>query len=65
MRFLDYNGSGGLDPQDIVTSVAIEEATRKDNEPRMQPPKKLENNAGCATMAAFIALPLLIILFAL
>lgn len=63
MRFLDYNGSGGLDPQDIATSMAVEEAAGKDE--GADSPKPLENNAGCATMAAFIALPLLLALIAL
>ena len=30
MRFLDYNGNGGLDPQDIATSVAVGEARREE-----------------------------------
>ena len=63
MKFLDYNGNGGLDPQDIVTSVVIEETAPKAEE--ADSPQRLENNAGCATMAAFIALPILIILLAL
>lgn len=31
MRFLDYNGSGGLDSQDIATSIAVE-SSRDDEE---------------------------------
>ena len=58
MRFVDWNGSGGLDLQDIATSVAVEEAARKADESGI--PKSHENNAGCATMAAFIALPVLL-----
>lgn len=63
MRFIDWNGDGGLDPQDIATSVVVEETTRKAE--NNDTSKQLETNAGCATMAAFIALPLLIILIAL
>ena len=33
MRFLDYNGNGGLDPQDIATSVAVGEARREEAKP--------------------------------
>ena len=65
MRFIDYNGSGGLDPQDIATSVAVDEAAREGEKDKSHDTKPLENNAGCATMAAFIALPFLIILIAL
>ena len=53
MRFIDYNGSGGLDPQDIATSVAVEEATREDAaDEKETPAQHLSQNAGCATMAA-------------
>lgn len=64
MRFLDYNGSGGLDSQDIATSIAVESA-RDDEEDDAATHKALESNAGCATMAAFIALTILIIALAL
>ncbi|MBR0406253.1 MAG: hypothetical protein IJI68_13790 [Eggerthellaceae bacterium] len=63
MRFLDYNGSNGLDPQDIATSVAAEETARKSEEADSS--KHLGSNAGCATMAAIIALPILIVSLAL
>ncbi|MBQ3301634.1 MAG: hypothetical protein IJH04_05780 [Eggerthellaceae bacterium] len=64
MRFLDYNGSGGLDSQDIATSIAVESA-RDDEEDDAAARKALESNAGCATMAAFMALTILIITQAL
>lgn len=65
MRFIDYDGNSGLDPRDIATSIAVESAERgegADSEARL---KGSEANAGCATMAAFMALPMLIILLAL
>lgn len=65
MRFIDYNGSGGLDPQDIATSIAVEEATREDEPAEKSTPRQLSSNVGCATMAAFMTLPILAILFAL
>ncbi len=65
MRFIDYNGSGGLDPQDIATSIAVEETARYDEPAEKSTPRQLSNNAGCATMAAFMALPILAILLAL
>ena len=65
MRFIDYNGSGGLDPQDIATSVAVEETTGEEKADGTRSPNPLESNAGCATMAAFIVIPILSILFAL
>ena len=64
MRFLDYNGSGGLDSQDIATSIAVESA-RDDEEDDAAARKALESNAGCATMATFMALTILIITQAL
>ena len=65
MRFLDYDGSGGLDPQDIAASIAVEESARSDEKSDAATRKSLESNAGCATMAAIIALPILIMLLAL
>lgn len=65
MRFLDYNGSGGLDPQDVTTSVVVEKATREDGLDGSPVGKPLEANAGCSTMAPFIVLPILAILIAL
>ncbi|MBR0404093.1 MAG: hypothetical protein IJI68_02655 [Eggerthellaceae bacterium] len=65
MRFLDYNGSGGLDPQDVTTGIVVEKATCEDGldgSPAGKPP---EANAGCATMTSFIVLPILAILIAL
>lgn len=65
MRFIDYNGTGGIDPQDIATSVAIETATL-DDEPDQKPgPNAAESGAGCATAIACIALPLLFVIVAL
>lgn len=49
MRFLDYNGNGGLDLQDIATSVVVEEATRVDEQDFDSKPKQLDSNAGCVT----------------
>lgn len=65
MRFVDYNGTGRLDPQDIATSVAVEEARREENSSPKPEGTPLASNAGCATMAAFMAFPILIILLAL
>lgn len=64
MRFLDYNGSGGLDSQDIATSV-VEEAAREEKADAAHSPNPLESNAGCATTLAFMALPILAMLLAL
>lgn len=63
MRYIDWNGDGGLDPQDIATSVVVEETTRETENDDAS--KQLETSAGCATLAAFIAIPLLIILITL
>ncbi len=65
MRFIDYNGSGRLDPQDIATSVAMEEARREEDPSPKPEGAPLASNTGCATMAAFMAFPILIILLAL
>ena len=69
MRFLDYNGSGSLDPQDIATSVVVEESVRVDEQdPEPGPdykPTQLDSNAGCATMAALVAFTVLITLVVL
>jgi hypothetical protein len=65
MRFLDYNGNGGLDPQDITTSEIVNEATHDEKADGGQMPKNLESNAGYATTAVFIALSALIMLLAL
>lgn len=66
MRFLDYNGNGGLDSQDIATSVVVEEAARVDEKDSdYSKPRQLDSNAGCATMAAFIVLSLLVAFIAL
>ena len=63
MRFIDYNGSGGIDPQDIATSVAVETATSEEDPDRKagpKDPKAAESGVGCATLVACIALlPLL------
>lgn len=50
MRFIDFNGSGGIDPQDIATSVAVEEAAehRDDSDEA----GGLQANPGCAAMTA-------------
>ena len=63
MKFIDWNGDGGLDPQDIATSVVVEESTRKAE--NNDTSKQLKTNAGCATLVAFITLPILILIIAL
>lgn len=77
MRFIDYNGSGGLDPKDIATSVAVETAKppkevdcKTDPKPpkeadRKADPKPLKASAGCATMVALMLVPALLLLIAL
>ena len=65
MRFIDYNGSGGLDSQDIATSVAVDKATQDDPPAEELSPQELSGNAGCATAAILMALPVLAILLAL
>ena len=65
MRFLDYDGSGNLDPQDIAASIALEESARSDEMSVAATRKSLKSNAGCAAMAAVIALPILIVSLAL
>ena len=65
MRFIDYNGSGNLDPRDIATGVAVEEPARNEEPDRAdcgRTPGQLESNSGCATMTALMALPFLIVL---
>ena len=56
MRFVDWNGSGGIDPQDIATSTAIDKATAKEDKPDAPEPRDLGASAGCAAMAALGAL---------
>jgi len=65
MRFIDYDGGGRLDPHDIATSIAVEEAMREDGKDAKLELKPVAENAGCATVAAFMALPILAILLAL
>ena len=65
MRFIDYNGSGGLDQQDIATSIVVEEAAREEDQLTDSASKRLEANTGCATLAAFIALSVLALIAAL
>jgi len=68
-EFLEYgsdiNGSGGLDPRDVTTGIAVKKAAREDGLDGSPTGKPLEANAGCATMAPFIVLPILAILIAL
>ena len=52
MRFIDYDGSGGLDSRDIATSVAVDEATHEDRPRDEGEEAPVEARAGCATMAA-------------
>ena len=64
MRFIDYNGTGGLDAQDLSTSVVVEKAV-SDNEHEADTGQKLlASNAGCSTIAALIAIPILILVSA-
>ena len=66
MRFIDYNGTGGLDHQDIATSISVESAAHGEGSERETPPKGAESNAGCATtMATLMVLPMLVLLIAL
>lgn len=64
MRFLDYNGSGGLDQRDIATSAAVEKTTHKETGDDARAPGPPEANAGCATTATFMALAIMTILLA-
>lgn len=54
MRFLDYNGNGGLDPQDIATSLSVEEAGEQKDERHETHigNGSFETNPGCAAMTA-------------
>lgn len=66
MRFLDYNGNGGLDPQDIATSVVVERADERVDEQRETPDGSgnLQANPGCAaitTLAMAITIALIIL----
>lgn len=65
MRFLDYNGTGGLDPQDITTSVATGNATEEESSRDDERSDGLQTNAGCATLAALMFAPALMLLLAL
>lgn len=65
MRFIDYNGSGGIDPQDIATSVAVETATLDEESDQRPGLNAAESGAGCATAIACIALSLLFVIVAL
>ena len=55
MRFIDWNGNGGIDSQDIATNVIVEES-RRDDEHRENASQPLSSNAGCATMVALAAI---------
>ena len=65
MRFIDYNGSGGLDAQDLTPSIAVENAADSERPEHEAQQKGPETNVGCATIAAIVAIPILIILLAL
>jgi len=65
MRFLDYNGTGGLDAQDLATSVIVEEAAREEEPTGKPTAQPLSGNAGCATMISGAVVIALIILLAL
>ena len=65
MRFIDYNSTGGLDAQDLATSVIVEEAARE-KEPAEKPTAQpLSGNVGCATEISAVVIAALIILLAL
>lgn len=53
MRFIDWNGGGSLDAQDIGMSVSMEEPARREelsNESKED--DGLQAKPGCAAMAA-------------
>lgn len=64
MRFLDWNGTGGIDAQDIATSVALDERD-SGGEEEAKREKPIEANSGCATMLAVMAIVVLAILLVL
>ena len=62
-RFIDWNGTGDIDSQDIATSIAFEEVERKDgdgNGTEADSDAMHASNAGCLTVVLpVILLPLL------
>lgn len=64
MIFLDWNGNGRLDPQDLVTSEAVrlrdqrKEPTKPsvDTKPSIEAPA---TKGGCLTLVALFAIPLI------
>ena len=65
MRFIDFNGTGGLDSQDIATSVVVDKTAGNSEHEADTGQKPLVGNAGCSTIAALIAIPILILISAL
>jgi len=52
MRFIDWNGTGQIDSQDIGTSVAVEISDEKSSsdaveDPRTKQPSALQTSGGC------------------
>ena len=77
MRFIDWNGSGRLDPSDISTSVVMEEGRREnrsENYPddlddckspdNLDEPNEADepSDAGCGCIAAIIAVIVVILI---
>ena len=66
-RFIDWNGTGNIDSQDIATSVVLEEAARDDGDNgdvEGDGHMVSTGNAGCLTaVIPIILLPLLIGIF--
>ena len=58
MRFMDWNGNGMIDSQDVATSVVVEESRRSDA-PQENASQPLNANAGGATMVALIAISII------
>ena len=57
-RFLDWNGSGGVDVQDIATSIAVEETEMRETETAEDVHNQVDiasSNAGCLTSCVAIA----------
>ena len=65
MRFIDYNDTGELDTQDIATSIVVEKAADNSVHEAGTDQNYPDNNVGCSTIAALVALPLLILISAL
>ena len=68
MRFIDWNGSGRLDPSDIATSVGIDVAQKENEEDQREEPKQKKpvdsksSEAGCLTVIALIVISWLVLI---